>query len=100
MPYDEDPKQSPKEGSGKKEEEPFSFLQETIKPKPLSREKILSQLARIAIYGLIFGVFACFGFFALKPWIGKHFQGDPRPLPYRRMSKPKRMKRQKQTKSR
>lgn len=78
MPYDEDPKQSPKEGSGKKEEEPFSFLQETIKPKPLSREKILSQLARIAIYGLIFGVFACFGFFALKPWIGKHFQGDPK----------------------
>ncbi len=78
MPYDEDPKQSPKEGSGHEEEEPFSFLQETIKPKPLSREKILSQLARIAIYGLLFGIFACLGFFALKPWVEKQFQGDPK----------------------
>ena len=65
MPYDEDPKQSPKEGSEEKEEESFSFLQETIKPKPLSREKILSQFARIAVCGILFGVFACLSFFAL-----------------------------------
>ncbi|MCU6746801.1 S1C family serine protease [Faecalicatena acetigenes] len=78
MLYDEDPKQNLKEGSEKKEGEHFSFLQETIKPQPLSREKILSQLARIAIYGLIFGAFACFSFFALKPLAGKYFQGDPK----------------------
>lgn len=78
MPYDEDPKQSPKEGSEEKEEESFSFLQETIKPKPLSREKILSQFARIAVCGILFGVFACLSFFALKPWAQRHLQGDPK----------------------
>lgn len=78
MPYDEDPKQKPEKGLEEQKEEQFSFLQETIKPKPVTRRKILTQLARVGIYGLIFGTFACLGFFALKPWAQSRFQGDPK----------------------
>ena len=76
MPYDEDPKQKPEHGLEEQKEEQFSFLQETIKPKPVTRRKILTQLARVGIYGLIFGAFACLGFFALKPWAQTKLQGD------------------------
>lgn len=78
MPYDEDPKQKPEHGLEEQKEEQFSFLQETIKPKPVTRRKILTQLARVGIYGLIFGAFACLGFFALKPWAQTKFQGSPK----------------------
>lgn len=78
MPYDEDPKQKPEHGLEEQKEEQFSFLQETIKPKPVTRRKILTQLARVGIYGLIFGAFACLGFFALKPWAQMKFQGSPK----------------------
>ena len=78
MPYDEEPKQKPEKGLDEPKEEQFSFLQETIKPKPVTRRKILTQLARVGIYGLIFGTFACLGFFALKPWAQSQFQGDPK----------------------
>lgn len=78
MPYDEEPKQKPEKGLEEQKEEQFSFLQETIKPKPVTRRKILTQLARVGIYGLIFGTFACLGFFALKPWAQTRFQGDPK----------------------
>lgn len=78
MPYDDDPKQKPDEGLEEQKEEHFSFLQETIKPKPATRRKILTQLVRVGIYGLIFGTFACLGFFALKPWAEGEFQGNPK----------------------
>lgn len=78
MPYDEDPKQKSEHGLEEQKEEQFSFLQETIKPKPVTRRKILTQLARVGIYGLIFGAFACLGFFALKPWAQTKFQGSPK----------------------
>ena len=55
----------------------FSFLKETIKPKPVSREKIFMQLLRMAIYGVIIGMFACCSFFALKPWAEETFREDP-----------------------
>lgn len=57
--------------------EKYSFLQETIKPEPLSREGLFRQSARLALYGVILGIFACLGFFALKPWAERVFQGDP-----------------------
>lgn len=76
MPNDKDPKLEPEDGSDEKKEESFSFLQETIKPKPVSREKIFTQFIRIGIYGLIFGVFACCSFFALKPWAEDTFRQD------------------------
>lgn len=56
-----------------KKEESFSFLKETIKPNTLSREKLLVQLVRMAIYGLVIGMFACCSFFAFKPWVEKTF---------------------------
>lgn len=78
MPYDEEPKPEPQQGPGEQKEEEFSFLQETIKPKTITRRKILTQLARVGIYGVVFGLFACLGFFALKPWAQNQFQGNPK----------------------
>ena len=66
MPNDKDQNLSPDEGP---EEEKYSFLQETIKSKPLSRRQLARQCVRIAIYGVILGAFACLGFFALRPWV-------------------------------
>lgn len=57
--------------------EKYSFLQETIKPEPLSRERLFRQSARLALYGVILGIFACLGFFTLKPWAEQVFQGNP-----------------------
>lgn len=86
MLYDDNPKDKPDEELGEQKEEQteeqteeqFSFLQETIKPKPVTRRKILMQLVRVGIYGLIFGTFACLGFFAFKPWVQGKFQGNPK----------------------
>ena len=93
MPYDEDPEMSREQGSDGNEkplpdgkegepeeserEEKYSFLQETIKQKPISREKLIKQFVRIAIYGVILGGFACLGFFALKPFAQNWFMGNP-----------------------
>lgn len=80
MPYEQTPeknrKDSSTEGKDQQSGEDFSFLQETIKPKTVSRKQIFAQLARIAIYGAIFGLFACCGFFALKPWAETAFHKD------------------------
>lgn len=73
MPNDKDHDLSPEEGS---EERKYSFLQETIKPRPISREQLGKQFVRIAVYGVILGAFACIGFFALKPWAQNWFRGD------------------------
>lgn len=75
MPNDKDRDLSPEEDS---EEKKYSFLQETIKPKPISREQFAKQIARLAVYGVVLGVFACLGFFALKPWVDDQFGEDPK----------------------
>ena len=72
MPNDKEQNLVPEEPEEKK----YSFLQETIKSKPISRQQLVKQLVRIAIYGVILGVFACFGFFALKPWMQDMFRGE------------------------
>ena len=77
MPNDRDRELSPEEGS---EEKKYSFLQETIKPKPISREQFAKQIARYAVYGVTLGVFACLSFFALKPWIEEQFNGGPKTI--------------------
>ena len=74
MPDDKD--QIPKPDEEQPEEKKYSFLQETIKPKPISRQQLVRQLVRIAIYGVILGAFACLGFFALKPWVQDIFRGN------------------------
>ena len=73
MPDDKDQIPKPDESP---EEKKYSFLQETIKPKPISRQQLAKQLVRIAIYGVILGAFACLGFFALKPWMQDLFRGN------------------------
>ncbi len=75
MPNDKDRDLSPEDDS---EEKKYSFLQETIKPKPISREQFAKQIARLAVYGVVLGVFACLGFFALKPWVDDQFGEDPK----------------------
>ena len=56
MPSDKEQKKSPEEEA---EEKKYSFLQEKIKGKQGSRETLIKQFIRIAIYGLILGMFAC-----------------------------------------
>ena len=73
MPSDKEQKKSPEEEA---EEKKYSFLQEKIKGKQGSRETLIKQIIRIAIYGLILGMFACLGFFALKPWMQRWFAGN------------------------
>ena len=51
------------EQSEKKES--FAFLEETIKPKKISKQQGMKQLIRIAICGLVLGGFACLGFFCI-----------------------------------
>ncbi len=71
-----DPEQEAPEAGNDKEDN-YSFLQETIKPGKMSRERLFRQSARLALYGVILGIFACLGFFALKPWAENLFEGDP-----------------------
>lgn len=46
----------------------YDFLKETIKPKPVSKKQVRAQILKTAICGFVFGIFACGGFYALKPW--------------------------------
>ena len=63
-------------GSEDGERESFSFLQETIKPKPVTGGQIALQLVKVAVYGLIIGVTACCGFYALRPWAEETFHEE------------------------
>ena len=63
--------------TGTEQQESYSFLEETIKPKTISRQKLLQQFIRVAVYGVILGAFACMGFYALKPKAQNWFKGDP-----------------------
>ena len=74
MPNEKDQNQSKDEVP---EEKKYSFLQETIKPKPISRPQLRGEIGRVAVYGVILGLFACVGGFALKPWAQNWFKEDP-----------------------
>jgi len=47
----------------------YSFLQETIKDEAGSVKSLRKKIFRTIICGFVFGVVACFAFFALKPWV-------------------------------
>lgn len=47
----------------------YSFLQETIKDEAGSVKTLRKKIFRNILCGIIFGVVACFTFFALKPWV-------------------------------
>ncbi len=70
---DEDGKDS---GQEEEKRESFSFLQETIKPKPVTKGQIVMQAVKMAIYGLIIGTAACCGFYALRPWAKETFHEE------------------------
>jgi len=59
------------------EQEEFSFLQETIKDELPSGKRTFYKIIKIAGSGAVFGLAACIGFFALKPWAETQFQRDP-----------------------
>lgn len=47
----------------------YSFLQETIKDEAGSVKTLRKKIFRSILCGIVFGVIACFTFFALKPWV-------------------------------
>ena len=67
----------PLEQKQNSEEEEYSFLQEIIKDEAGDQAKWKHDVLRRIQLGLIFGLMACFTFFACKPWVEKRFEGDP-----------------------
>ena len=59
------------------EPEKYSFLQEKIKDESFSRKNLLYKIPRLVGKGLLFGLAASIGFFALKPWAESTFQKNP-----------------------
>jgi len=83
--YEEERQETPQEEYSQKEREQgedvqedgtreYSFIKETIKEEKGGLRK---GIFRMAGFGLVFGVFACFSFSALKPAMDKLFQEDP-----------------------
>lgn len=78
MEYHEDPQGAGTEPEMKAEEEKkFSFMQETIKDENWNGKRIRNLMFKYAGLGLVFGITASLGFFALKPWAENRFQNDP-----------------------
>lgn len=50
------------------EKKNYSFMQESIKEEGWNWNKTMKILLRIAGQGILFGLAACIGFFAMKPW--------------------------------
>ena len=67
----------PLEKKQNSEEEEYSFLQEIIKDEAGDQAKWKHDVLRRIQLGLIFGLVACFTFFACKPWVEKRFEEDP-----------------------
>lgn len=62
-----------------KDEEEFDFITEKIKDKPISRRRVLLKVIGVIILGLIFGIMACFSFFAVKPWMEERLTPQKEP---------------------
>ena len=57
------------------------FLHETIKNERIGRKSFKYQVLRVILYGIIFGAFACFSFFAVRPWVeGFFYEEEERPV--------------------
>ena len=67
----------PLEQKQNSEEEEYSFLQEIIKDEAGDQAKWKHDVLRRIQLGLIFGLVACFTFFACKPWVEKRFEENP-----------------------
>ena len=58
----------------KKEEETYSFLQETRKDEQIKPKKMVANVCKLAGKGLVFGLAACLAFCGLKPWAEAVFE--------------------------
>ena len=65
-----------REGESGAEHEEYEFLQETLKDEKRGRIG-KSTIIKCAALGLVFGIAASLGFFALKPWAEDLMLGDP-----------------------
>lgn len=79
MEYHEDPQgaETGPELEEAEEEKEFSFMQETIKDENWNGKRIRNLILKYAGFGLVFGMAASLGFFALKPWAESRFQNNP-----------------------
>lgn len=59
------------------EAEEYSFLQEKIKEEEINPRKIVRKICKWGGLGILFGIAACVGFFALRPWAEETFQQNP-----------------------
>lgn len=72
----EDPRETGKLPDEEHEEE-YEFLQETLKDEKDKGKISRSSLIRWACLGLVFGIAASLGFYALKPWAQRAGLGNP-----------------------
>lgn len=77
MEYKENPQEEEQKPDAQEQEE-YSFMQETIKDETGSPKKTKNLVLKYAGLGLVFGLAASLGFFALKPWAETKFQSDPK----------------------
>ncbi len=59
------------------EHEKYSFIQESIKDEEINPKKSFRKITKTIGLGILFGLAACTGFFALKPWAESVFQKQP-----------------------
>lgn len=88
MSYEKEQKDKQNIPFGEDEKEDFSFLQETIK-KESKKKTVLMRSLKIGIFGFLFGVCFCLGFFALKPWASKQFPKETKQVSIPEDEKPK-----------
>lgn len=63
--------------SSEEQEEKYAFLQETRKDEKKRGKIRKSTVIKCTVLGLVFGMAASLGFFALKPWAERVVLGDP-----------------------
>ena len=66
-----------REGESGTEHEEYEFLLETLKDEKKRGRIGKSTIIKSAALGLVFGMAASLGFFALKPWAEDLMLGDP-----------------------
>ena len=76
MEYHEEPRDRENPPDAESEEE-YAFLQETLKDESGRGRISRGMVVKYACLGLVFGLTASLGFFALKPWAERMNHDDP-----------------------
>lgn len=77
MGYQEEPKDRENIPDTEPAHDEYAFLQETIKDEKKKDRITKGMIARWAGLGLVFGIAASLGFFAVKPWAERTILGNP-----------------------